>query len=210
MHLIMSTCRYDWNVMEMALCLVQSEGSVFSSSRCLVSQCSLQFIEQTHLTVKLMSFQKTLWISHADVSVRSLNSSRCFRIYLFLWAVWCLVVLLNISFCFCSILCSADVAVVWTVLPSSVRPHLRRFLKLECLDGGNWEAGSCAPVSCPAPLAMFEGMYTCTNGLDFDTVCILHCPGPAEKAPSQFFPIMSQYISHTVWYLACFIHTKYW
>ncbi|KAL2097842.1 hypothetical protein ACEWY4_007049 [Coilia grayii] len=57
----------------------------------------------------------------------------------------------------------------------------KRFLKLECLKGGTWEMGACVPVSCPAPQALFEGMYTCTNGLDFDTVCTLHCPGSAEK-----------------------------
>ncbi|KAG5285551.1 hypothetical protein AALO_G00004680 [Alosa alosa] len=57
----------------------------------------------------------------------------------------------------------------------------KRFLKLECLEGGRWETGSCVPVSCPVLPAMFEGMYTCTNGLDFDTVCTLHCPGLAEK-----------------------------
>ncbi|XP_030629408.1 pappalysin-2 [Chanos chanos] len=57
----------------------------------------------------------------------------------------------------------------------------KRFLKLECLEGGHWQDGSCLPVSCPALPPMFEGMYACTNGLDFDSVCTLQCPDPTEK-----------------------------
>ncbi|XP_063074989.1 pappalysin-2 isoform X2 [Engraulis encrasicolus] len=63
----------------------------------------------------------------------------------------------------------------------SLNKKIRKFLKLECLEGGTWEMGACVPVSCPAPRALFEGMYACTNGLDFDTVCTLHCPGSTEK-----------------------------
>ncbi|XP_060787136.1 pappalysin-2 isoform X1 [Neoarius graeffei] len=57
----------------------------------------------------------------------------------------------------------------------------KRFLKLECLEGGRWQTGGCSPISCPALPAMFEGMYTCTNHLDYDSVCTLHCPVPTER-----------------------------
>ncbi|XP_036452168.1 pappalysin-2 isoform X1 [Colossoma macropomum] len=57
----------------------------------------------------------------------------------------------------------------------------KRFLRLECLEGGRWQQGGCSPVSCPALPAMFEGMYTCTNHLDFDSVCTLHCPDASER-----------------------------
>ncbi|XP_060729395.1 pappalysin-2 [Tachysurus vachellii] len=57
----------------------------------------------------------------------------------------------------------------------------KRFLKLECLEGGRWQTGGCSPVLCPALPAMFEGMYTCTNHLEYNSVCILHCPVPTER-----------------------------
>ncbi|KAK3567564.1 hypothetical protein QTP86_020030, partial [Hemibagrus guttatus] len=57
----------------------------------------------------------------------------------------------------------------------------KRFLKLECLEGGRWQTGGCSPVSCPALPAMFEGMYTCTNHLEYNSVCTLHCPVPTER-----------------------------
>lgn len=45
-----------------------------------------------------------------------------------------------------------------------------------------WQEGSCSPVTCsPLPL-MFEGMYTCTNNLDFDSICTLRCPDPTERS----------------------------
>ncbi|XP_066548801.1 pappalysin-2 [Amia ocellicauda] len=57
----------------------------------------------------------------------------------------------------------------------------RRFLKIECLEGGTWEDGGCSPVSCNSPPAVFEGMYSCTKGLEFDSQCTLNCPDPSEK-----------------------------
>uniref|UniRef100_A0A671Q4N9 Pappalysin-2-like n=1 Tax=Sinocyclocheilus anshuiensis TaxID=1608454 RepID=A0A671Q4N9_9TELE len=49
----------------------------------------------------------------------------------------------------------------------------KKFLRLECLEGGMWQEGSCSPVTCPPLPLMFEGMYTCTNNLDFDSICTL-------------------------------------
>uniref|UniRef100_A0A4W6BSM2 Pappalysin 2 n=1 Tax=Lates calcarifer TaxID=8187 RepID=A0A4W6BSM2_LATCA len=39
----------------------------------------------------------------------------------------------------------------------------RKYLKLECLEGGQWEETRCEPISCPALPDVFQGMYTCTN-----------------------------------------------
>ncbi|XP_016302321.1 pappalysin-2-like [Sinocyclocheilus anshuiensis] len=58
----------------------------------------------------------------------------------------------------------------------------KKFLRLECLEGGMWQEGSCSPVTCPPLLLMFEGMYTCTNNLDFDSICTLQCPEPTERS----------------------------
>ncbi|XP_066537403.1 pappalysin-2 [Hoplias malabaricus] len=65
-----------------------------------------------------------------------------------------------------------------TSLSTKIR---KRFLRLECVEGGRWQQGACSPVSCPVLPAMFEGMYKCTNHLHFDSVCTLHCPDPSEK-----------------------------
>uniref|UniRef100_A0A3B4FZG4 Pappalysin 2 n=1 Tax=Pundamilia nyererei TaxID=303518 RepID=A0A3B4FZG4_9CICH len=57
------------------------------------------------------------------------------------------------------------------VLPVVSRKHF----KIECQEGGQWEETGCEPISCPAPPDLFQGMYTCTNGLYYDTVCTLQC-----------------------------------
>ncbi|KAI5103983.1 pappalysin-2 isoform X1, partial [Silurus meridionalis] len=67
------------------------------------------------------------------------------------------------------------------IMGSLTKKPRKRFLKLECLEGGRWQTGGCSPVSCPALPAMFEGMYTCTNHLDYDSVCTLHCPIPTDR-----------------------------
>ncbi|XP_016097486.1 pappalysin-2-like [Sinocyclocheilus grahami] len=58
----------------------------------------------------------------------------------------------------------------------------KKFLRLECLEGGMWQEGSCSPVTCPPLPLMFEGMYTCTNNLDFDSICTLQCPDSTERS----------------------------
>ncbi|XP_039591587.1 pappalysin-2 isoform X2 [Polypterus senegalus] len=57
----------------------------------------------------------------------------------------------------------------------------KKFLKIECLEGGYWEKGGCSPVLCPPPPPVFEGMYTCTNGLEFNSQCTLECPDSDER-----------------------------
>ncbi|XP_051556019.1 pappalysin-2-like [Myxocyprinus asiaticus] len=58
----------------------------------------------------------------------------------------------------------------------------KKFLRLECLEGGEWQEGSCSPVTCPALPLMFEGMYTCTNNFNFDSICTLQCPDITEMS----------------------------
>ncbi|MGH0127431.1 UNVERIFIED_CONTAM: hypothetical protein FKN15_073460 [Acipenser sinensis] len=57
----------------------------------------------------------------------------------------------------------------------------KRFLKIACLEGGLWEEGGCTPVVCTPPSLVFEGMYSCTNGLEFDSQCTLNCPDSSER-----------------------------
>ncbi|XP_055497937.1 pappalysin-2-like [Leucoraja erinacea] len=59
----------------------------------------------------------------------------------------------------------------------------KRFLKLQCLEGGYWEEGGCNPVLCDRPPLVFEGMYSCTNGFEFDTRCIITCYDHTKKGP---------------------------
>lgn len=58
-----------------------------------------------------------------------------------------------------------------------------KFLKIQCLEGGIWEQGSCIPVVCEPPPPVFEGMYECTNGFNLDSQCVLNCNQESEKLP---------------------------
>ncbi|XP_053738591.1 pappalysin-2 [Synchiropus splendidus] len=58
----------------------------------------------------------------------------------------------------------------------------RKYFRLECLDEGQWEERSCEPMSCPAISNVFHDMYTCTDGLFYDSVCTLHCPEATENS----------------------------
>ncbi|KAF3698917.1 Pappalysin-2 [Channa argus] len=58
----------------------------------------------------------------------------------------------------------------------------RKYFSLECQEGGQWLETGCEPISCPALPDVFQGMYTCTNGLHFDTVCTLQCLNTTEKS----------------------------
>uniref|UniRef100_A0A3Q0QS71 Pappalysin 2 n=1 Tax=Amphilophus citrinellus TaxID=61819 RepID=A0A3Q0QS71_AMPCI len=55
----------------------------------------------------------------------------------------------------------------------------------KCLEGGQWEETGCEPISCPAPPDVFQGMYTCTSGLYYDSVCTLQCPDATKNVRFQ-------------------------
>ncbi|XP_028936958.1 pappalysin-2 [Ornithorhynchus anatinus] len=63
------------------------------------------------------------------------------------------------------------------------RPR-NKVLKIQCLEGGVWEQGSCIPVVCKAPSPVFEGMYNCTNGFELGSQCVIHCNPPRKKGPT--------------------------
>lgn len=52
---------------------------------------------------------------------------------------------------------------------------LRRAFKMQCTEDGRWLEGSCEPVMCPPPPPVFYGMYHCTDGFLFDSMCWLQC-----------------------------------
>lgn len=58
---------------------------------------------------------------------------------------------------------------------------LSKFLKIQCLEGGIWEQGSCLPVVCEPPSPVFEGMYECTNGFELDSQCVLNCNQESKR-----------------------------
>ncbi|XP_047609670.1 pappalysin-2 [Phacochoerus africanus] len=58
-----------------------------------------------------------------------------------------------------------------------------KFLKIQCLEGGIWEQGSCLPVVCEPPSPVFEGMYECTNGFELDSQCVLNCNQESKRHP---------------------------
>ncbi|XP_006634782.2 pappalysin-2 [Lepisosteus oculatus] len=67
------------------------------------------------------------------------------------------------------------------VMGSPNKKPRKKFLKLECLEDGVWTEGKCVPVSCEPLPPVFEGMYSCTKGLEFDSQCTLSCSEPTEK-----------------------------
>ncbi|KAM6219051.1 pappalysin-2 [Rhynchocyon petersi] len=58
-----------------------------------------------------------------------------------------------------------------------------KLLKIQCLESGMWEQGSCLPVMCEPPPPIFEGMYTCTKGFELDSECVLKCNQENENVP---------------------------
>uniref|UniRef100_A0A8C0ZLX1 Sushi domain-containing protein n=1 Tax=Castor canadensis TaxID=51338 RepID=A0A8C0ZLX1_CASCN len=69
------------------------------------------------------------------------------------------------------------------VLESTGSRVRNKFLKIQCLEGGIWEQGSCIPVVCEPPSPVFEGMYECTNGFKLDSQCVLNCNQESERLP---------------------------
>nr|KAF6397518.1 pappalysin 2 [Rousettus aegyptiacus] len=66
-------------------------------------------------------------------------------------------------------------------LESTERTLRTTFLKIQCLEGGTWTRGSCVPVACEPPAPVFEGMYECTNGFQFNSQCVLSCHREGQR-----------------------------
>ncbi|XP_044904337.1 pappalysin-2 isoform X1 [Felis catus] len=67
--------------------------------------------------------------------------------------------------------------------PSAEGKVRSNFLKIQCLEGGIWEQGSCVPVVCEPPSPVFEGMYECTNGFELNSRCVLSCNQESGRVP---------------------------
>ncbi|XP_038156424.1 pappalysin-2 [Cyprinodon tularosa] len=78
---------------------------------------------------------------------------------------------------FCRYRCSTG----FYVRGSLKKKKPRKYFKLECLEDGQWEENGCEPISCPALPDVFQGMYTCTNGLHYNSRCTLQCPEATEN-----------------------------
>ncbi|KFO60979.1 Pappalysin-2, partial [Corvus brachyrhynchos] len=59
----------------------------------------------------------------------------------------------------------------------------KKFLKVQCLESGQWEEGHCVPVVCKPPPLVFEGMYNCTQGFELDSQCVLNCEQQEQQVP---------------------------
>ncbi|KFP01612.1 Pappalysin-2, partial [Calypte anna] len=59
----------------------------------------------------------------------------------------------------------------------------KKFLKVQCLENGQWEEGHCIPVVCEPPPPVFEGMYSCTQGFQLDSQCVLNCKPEGQQVP---------------------------
>ncbi|KAM6918678.1 pappalysin-2 [Xenentodon cancila] len=77
----------------------------------------------------------------------------------------------------CHYKCKPGFYVLWSLKKKTPRKYFR----LECREGGQWEENGCEPISCPALPDVFQGMYTCTNGMYYNTLCTLKCPNTTEN-----------------------------
>ncbi|XP_032771524.1 pappalysin-2 [Rattus rattus] len=82
-----------------------------------------------------------------------------------------------------STICKYECKPGYYVKESSGSQGKNKFLKIQCLDDGTWEQGSCVPVVCEPPPPVFEGMYECTNGFKLDSQCVLNCNQETERIP---------------------------
>lgn len=57
----------------------------------------------------------------------------------------------------------------------------RKFLKVQCLESGQWEEGHCIAVVCEPPPPIFEGMYNCTQGFELNSQCVLNCEPQGQQ-----------------------------
>ncbi|XP_059988696.1 pappalysin-2 isoform X2 [Lagenorhynchus albirostris] len=69
------------------------------------------------------------------------------------------------------------------VMGSAENKVRNKFLKIQCLEDGIWEQGSCVPVVCEPPSPVFEGMYECTNGFELNSQCVLNCNEESKRHP---------------------------
>ncbi|XP_064420709.1 pappalysin-1 [Latimeria chalumnae] len=51
----------------------------------------------------------------------------------------------------------------------------KRVFKRQCTEDGSWQKGTCIPVTCDPPPLMFHGVYQCTNGFQFNSICWINC-----------------------------------
>ncbi|XP_072421586.1 pappalysin-1-like isoform X1 [Chiloscyllium punctatum] len=60
-------------------------------------------------------------------------------------------------------------------VPSISRKIRKRNFKTRCTEDGSWQEAVCVPVMCEAVPAKFHGVYQCTNGFQFNSVCWMNC-----------------------------------
>ncbi|XP_061239267.1 pappalysin-2 [Bos javanicus] len=69
------------------------------------------------------------------------------------------------------------------VMGSTENKVRKKSLKIQCLESGIWEQGSCVPVVCKPPSPVFEGMYECTNGFELNSQCLVKCNQESKRLP---------------------------
>ncbi|XP_022085118.1 pappalysin-1-like [Acanthaster planci] len=48
-------------------------------------------------------------------------------------------------------------------------------LKYKCTEDATWTGPSCEPITCDPPPMVFNNLYTCTDGFNYNSVCSLSC-----------------------------------
>ena len=56
-------------------------------------------------------------------------------------------------------------------------------LKYKCIEDATWSGPTCEPIVCDPPPMIFNDLYTCTDGFNFNSECHLRCddsPGDGD------------------------------
>ncbi|XP_025020340.1 pappalysin-1 isoform X2 [Python bivittatus] len=60
-------------------------------------------------------------------------------------------------------------------VPGPSQKARKRTFKIQCAQDGTWLEGACISVTCDPPPSKFHGLYHCTNGFQFNSVCQIKC-----------------------------------
>ena len=58
---------------------------------------------------------------------------------------------------------------------SSLNRRKPQKLKYKCSEDATWSGPTCEPVVCDSPSMIFDDLYTCTDGFNYNSECHLRC-----------------------------------
>ncbi|XP_043914113.1 pappalysin-1 [Protopterus annectens] len=71
------------------------------------------------------------------------------------------------------------------LVSSSPKTVKKRAFKILCTDSATWHGDTCEHVTCDPPPDVFHGVYECTNGFIFNSICWINCNDTEHTVPSS-------------------------